>query len=144
METAAVLQRSHVPPVAWQIKVARGRIVKSRWLQGQALQCGVGMSVYFEWDRQKAASNVRKHGVSFEEAQTVFYDPLASIFDDKAHSALEQREIIIGHSAEGRLLLVCFTERAHLVVRIISARRATRGERRDYEKSKQDDPRARG
>ena len=82
--------------------------------------------------------------MSFEEAQTVFYDPLASIFDDEAHSALEKREIIIGHSEKGRLLLVCFTERAHLVVRIISARRATRRERRDYEESKQGCPRVRG
>jgi uncharacterized DUF497 family protein len=88
-----------------------------------------------------AASNVRKHGVSFEEAQTVFYDPLASIFEDEVHSALEKRELIIGHSSKGRLLLVSFTERAHLVVRIISARRATKRERSDYEESKQNSAR---
>ena len=70
----------------------------------------------------------------FEEAATVFADPLAAIFDDEAHSVAEQREIIIGHSAETRLLLVSFTERAG-AIRIISARRATKRERQDYEKN---------
>ncbi len=92
------------------------------------------MSVEFEWDEQKAASNQKKHGVTFEEAATVFADPLAAIFDDEVHSEEEQREIIIGHSASDRLLLVCFTERAG-AVRIISARRATKRERKDYEES---------
>jgi uncharacterized protein len=80
------------------------------------------MSVQFEWDRRKAASNLRKHGVSFEEASTVFRDRLASIFDDEGHSAHEYREIIIGHSTRHRLLLVCFKEKAENVVRIINAR----------------------
>jgi uncharacterized protein len=94
------------------------------------------MSPEFEWDEEKAASNKKKHGVTFEEAATVFADPLAAIFDDEAHSVEEQREIIIGHSEEDRLLLVSFTERAG-AIRIISARRATKRERRDYEENPQ-------
>ncbi|HEY9658064.1 MAG TPA: BrnT family toxin [Allocoleopsis sp.] len=90
----------------------------------------------FEWDQDqsKAASNLKKHGVSFEEAKTVFDNPLAVIFDDEAHSVDEQREIIIGHSRQNRLLLVAFTERFGKV-RIISARLATRQEREDYEQN---------
>ena len=91
------------------------------------------MSVQFDWDRRKATANAEKHGVTFEEAQTVFHDPLARIFDDEAHSQGEEREIIVGHSAMGRLLLVCFVERESWSVRIISAREATRKERKDYE-----------
>jgi len=68
-----------------------------------------GMSVKFEWDPKKAAANLFKHGVSFEEGLTAFADPLARIFDDEDHSIDEQREIIIGHSAKGRLLLVCLS-----------------------------------
>jgi uncharacterized protein len=83
------------------------------------------MGVKFEWDRGKAALNMRKHGVSCGEGRTVFRDPLGFIFEDEAHSGEEHREIIIGHSASDRLLLVCFTERAENVVRIISARLAT-------------------
>jgi uncharacterized DUF497 family protein len=92
------------------------------------------MKLEFDWDERKAASNEKKHGVTFDEATTVFYDPLAVIFDDEAHSEGEQREIIIGHSARNRLLLVCFTER-HEVIRLISARLATRRERQDYEEN---------
>ena len=88
----------------------------------------------FEWDEAKADSNLQKHGVSFEEARTVFENPLAVIFDDVSHSESEDREIIIGHSSQNRLLLVCFTERAS-AVRIISARTATRRERTDYEET---------
>jgi len=94
------------------------------------------MGVQFEWDRRKAASNLRKHGVSFDEASTVFRDQLAYIFDDETHSAQEHREIIIGRSTRNRLLLVCFTERAEDVVRIISARSATKMEREDYEENR--------
>lgn len=86
----------------------------------------------FEWDEEKARSNSRKHGVSFEEAKAVFDDPLAVIFDDEQHSAGEQREIIIGHSGQSRLLLVFFTERSR-AIRIFSARPATRHEQKDYE-----------
>ena len=95
------------------------------------------MSTQFEWDDRKAASNRTKHSVSFEEATTVFDNPLAVIFDDKAHSGDEQRELIIGHSTDGRLLIVAFTERIEGVVRIISARGATKRERRDYEENTQ-------
>jgi uncharacterized DUF497 family protein len=87
----------------------------------------------FEWDPRKAASNIRKHQISFDEALTVFNDTLARIHDDEDHSVAEHREIIIGHSVLGRLMLVFFTERAEDVVRIFSARLATRKEREDYE-----------
>ena len=90
------------------------------------------MAMEFEWDARKATTNLTKHGVSFEEAATVFNDPLAAIFDDEAHSIEENREIIIGHSNTNRLLLVSFTERSEQV-RIISARRAMKREREDYE-----------
>ena len=89
----------------------------------------------FEWDPAKAASNIRKHGVSFDEAVTVFKDPLAFIFDDIAHSEREHREIIIGASALQRMILVCFVERIEDLVRIISARPATRQEIKDYEEN---------
>ncbi|MEH2023514.1 BrnT family toxin [Nostoc sp.] len=88
----------------------------------------------FEWDKSKAAANLNKHGVSFEEAKTVFSNSLAVIFDDKAHSIDEQREIIIGHSQQNLLLLISFTERSN-AIRIISARLATRKEREDYERN---------
>ena len=94
------------------------------------------MNLRFEWDETKDQANLGKHGVSFHEAQTVFLDPLASIFDDELHSVNELREIIIGHSSDDRLLLVCFAERETGVVRIISARRATRRERNDYEENR--------
>jgi uncharacterized DUF497 family protein len=90
--------------------------------------------VQFTWDPAKARENLRKHGVSFEEATTVFANPLARIFDDPDHSIGEQREIIIGHSARERLLLVSFTERGEFT-RIISARRTDVRERRDYEEN---------
>jgi uncharacterized DUF497 family protein len=86
----------------------------------------------FEWDRDKAVRNHKKHGVSFEEAVTVFYDPLSATFGDPDHSAVEERLITVGYSAQGRLLVVCHTERLG-VVRIISARGATAGERRRHE-----------
>jgi uncharacterized DUF497 family protein len=91
------------------------------------------MPLTFEWEGDKAASNVRKHRVAFDEASTVFGDPLAVIFDDEEHSPDELREIIIGHSILERLLLVSFTERGKDIVRIISARKAAKRERRDYE-----------
>ena len=89
----------------------------------------------FEWDSKKASSNATKHGVTFDEASTVFADPLAVIFDDDAYSQDELREIIVGHSSLGRLLLVAFTERDRMMVRIISARKATRREREDHEEA---------
>ena len=90
------------------------------------------MSLRFEWDPRKARQNLLKHGVSFEEALTVFADPLARIFDDQDHSIEEQRDIIVGHSIKERLLVVCFTAQGESV-RIFSARKATRRERKDYE-----------
>src|SRR5215208_5012327 len=89
----------------------------------------------FEWDPAKAKSNIRKHGVSFDEAVTVFKDPLAFIFDDTTHSEQEHREIIIGISALRRMILVCFVERVKDAVRIISTRPATRQEIKDYEEN---------
>ncbi len=94
----------------------------------------LAMRVRLEWDKNKAATNLKKHRISFDEARTVFSDPLARIFDDEEHSADEPREIIIGHSIARRLLLVSFTERGE-VIRIISARRATKQERKEYEEN---------
>ena len=91
--------------------------------------------MHFEWDREKDAANRRKHGVSFSEAATVFYNPAAQIFDDPGHSVEEQREIIVGHSGRGFLLLVFFTER-YEKIRIITARKATRREREEYEENR--------
>ena len=93
------------------------------------------MALEFEWDQKKAEENLSKHdGVSFEEGMTVFAHPLAKIFKDDEHSYDEQREIIIGHSARQRLVLVSFTA-AGDKVRIISAREATSTERKDYEEN---------
>lgn len=91
----------------------------------------------FEWDPAKAVANIRKHGVAFEEAVTAFRDPLARIHLDKSSAAHDRREILIGHSVRLRLLLVAFTERQGRI-RLISAREATRRERRDYEESQED------
>ena len=91
------------------------------------------MSLQFEWDSKKAEANKVKHGVSFEEAITVFADPLARIFEDPEHSETERREIIIGHSNKRNLILVSFVEDDR--VRLISARKATRTERKDYEEN---------
>ena len=89
----------------------------------------------FEQDNSKAEKNIRKHDTSFEEAQTVFRDPLAFIFDDVEHSINERREIIIGHSENNRLLIVCFTEKMEGTIRIFSSRPAARKERKNYEKN---------
>jgi len=86
----------------------------------------------FDWDPEKAESNLRKHGVSFDEASTVFGDPLALLMIDPDHSAKEERYVLLGISLRQRLLVVAFAERPPMT-RIISARRATRTERRKYE-----------
>jgi uncharacterized DUF497 family protein len=86
----------------------------------------------FEWDPEKAALNRKKHRVSFEEAVTVFYDPLSATFDDADHSTGEQRLITVGFSSQGRLLVVSHIERGD-VLRIISARCATAHERKKHE-----------
>jgi uncharacterized DUF497 family protein len=86
--------------------------------------------VRFTWDPKKAASNQKKHGVSFVEAVSVFADPLAAMLDD----ALDpERAILVGQSEKGRVLLVVFIEQSEDTIRIISARRATSHERKRYE-----------
>ena len=88
--------------------------------------------IQFEWDNKKAKRNHRQHGVSFEEASTVFYDPLSATFDDPDHSVGELRLITVGYSSRGRLLVVSHTERVKSI-RIISARPATAHERKRHE-----------
>jgi len=90
------------------------------------------MSMEFEWDENKAAANLSRHGVSFDEAKTVFDDPVYVDFYDPDHSYDEHRYIISGQSRQGRLLIVSYTEREN-VIRLISAREVTRGEREAYE-----------
>jgi uncharacterized protein len=85
----------------------------------------------FAWSPRKAATNVAAHDVSFEEAQTCFYDPFQIAFYDPEHSDEEDRELMIGHSNRGRLLLVSYTLRGQ-TIRLISARKATRTEARTY------------
>jgi uncharacterized protein len=88
--------------------------------------------IEFEWDPEKAARNSDKHGVSFHEAATVFGDPLALTYFDPDHSEDEDRFLTFGHSQQGRLLVVSHTDRGDRT-RIISARQATRRERKQYE-----------
>ena len=88
----------------------------------------------FEWDKNKNNLNIQKHGVSFNEAKTVFDDVLASIFDDVWSSIDEHRELIIGSSNCAKLLIISFTERADGVIRIISAGIATKPEVKSYER----------
>jgi len=93
------------------------------------------MAYRFEWDEEKAKSNWIKHGVSFDEATTVFDDSLGRIFDDELHSTDERREIIMGRSINNRLLVVCFTERPNERIRIINARLRTVKEQKAYEEN---------
>jgi uncharacterized DUF497 family protein len=86
----------------------------------------------FEWDSEKVTANLSKHGVSFDEARTVFDDPLYVDFYDPDHSVEEQRYIIIGQSESGRLLMVSYTERDD-TIRMISSREVTPEERKAYE-----------
>lgn len=90
------------------------------------------MGIRFEWDPEKAEANLRKHGVPFAEAATVFGDPLSMTFYDPDHSIEEERYITIGTSRLGKLLVVAHTEREDRI-RVISARQATRREREFYE-----------
>ena len=91
------------------------------------------MALKFEWHERKAASNLRKHGISFEEAATVFGDPLSrTILDDRHSQTGEDRLVTLGLSLRGRLLVVVHLEEGSRI-RLIRARRATRQERRDYE-----------
>ena len=92
------------------------------------------MALEFEWDPQKAATNAIKHKVSFEEAATVFGDPLGRILPDPRHSFEEDRLVLLGNSESRRLVAVMYVERGKKI-RIISARLATRRERKNYEES---------
>ena len=91
--------------------------------------------LYFEWDSKKESRNIKKHGISFKEAATVFSDNLADTFYDPDHSEKEDRYILIGVSEAGIILIVAFTERND-IIRIISARKATKKERRYYKDEK--------
>ena len=90
-------------------------------------------NIEFAWDRRKAQSNLVKHGVSFEEAQTVFLDDNARLIDDPDHSGEEERFVLLGHSLQARCLIVihCYRERDS-VIRLISARPATKQEEEVY------------
>jgi len=90
----------------------------------------------FEWEPQKAKSNLKKHGVSFEEASTAFQNTLSLTIDDPLHSIDEVRVVLIGMSNKNRLLVVVHTERGDNI-RIISARKATKKERKNYESNEQ-------
>jgi len=92
------------------------------------------MDLEFEWDEDKAAANLKKHKVSFEEAKTVFSDPFSITIDDPEHSADEFRFIDIGSSSDGTILVVSYTERNK--IRLISARKASKSERKTYEEEK--------
>lgn len=87
----------------------------------------------FEWSTRKATANLRKHRVSFEEASTLFDDSLATVYGDPDHSVSERRRLMIGRSAQGKLLHIAFADRGERI-RIINARKATKTERYLYEK----------
>jgi uncharacterized protein len=94
------------------------------------------MKLSFEWDTQKARTNLRKHRVSFEEAKTVFNDPLLVTYPDDLHSETEERFISIGYSSQRRVLLVVHTEQEtgeDILIRIVGCRQATTKERKTYE-----------
>jgi len=90
------------------------------------------MTLSFEWDEEKSKGNLRKHGVPFNEAKTVFNDPFAMTISDPDHSSQEDRYIDLGMSSQGRILMVWYTERGGSI-RIIGSRKATRNQRQDYE-----------
>jgi len=93
--------------------------------------------IRFEWDPAKDALNQAKHGVSFEEARTVFFDPYALVIDDPDHSVGEDRFVILGHSRTLRMLVVAHCYRTDLgVIRIFSARKATKNETTRYSRGK--------
>jgi len=92
------------------------------------------MGLRFEWHEAKASTNLRKHRIAFEEAKTVFGDPLSLVIPDEKNSEEEDRWVRLGISVRGRLLVVAYTERGDFI-RLISARRATIGEKADYEQA---------
>ncbi len=91
------------------------------------------MRLHFVWDDKKSESNERKHGVSSDEAVSCFYDPFHLLIADPDHSSHEERMILIGMSAHGRLLVVIHVEKVENEIRLISARKATKRERKQYE-----------
>ena len=91
-------------------------------------------SIKFEWEASKAASNIQKHGVTFEEARTVFFDERARLINDPDHSESEERFILLGFSSSPRVIVVCHCYRSEgNVIRIISARKATATEKKVYD-----------
>ncbi len=94
------------------------------------------MGILFEWDFKKAKQNIQKHGINFDEASTVFRDPMSRTIDDPLHSEDEERFVLIGQSITGRLLVVVHTERGEHI-RIISARMATNKEKFQYEENEE-------
>ena len=91
-------------------------------------------SIKFEWEASKAASNIQKHGVTFEEARTVFFDERARLINDPDHSESEERFILLGFSSSLRVIVVCHCYRCEgNVIRIISARKATATEKKVYD-----------
>jgi hypothetical protein len=92
------------------------------------------MGLKFEWDKRKAVLNIKKHGVSFEDAATAFGDPLSVTIHDPTHSDDEDRFILLGETQDKKLVVVAHTDRKD-TIRLINARPATRQEREDYEKS---------
>lgn len=89
--------------------------------------------IKFEWDNNKAQANIEKHGITFHEASTVFSDESAILFDDPEHSMEEERFMLLGMSSQARMLIVCHCYRsADNIIRIISARKATKTETRQY------------
>jgi uncharacterized DUF497 family protein len=95
---------------------------------------GQDKAITFEWDEQKAKTNAKKHGVSFDEAKSVFYDTNARLIPDPDHSDNEDRFVLLGMSERPRILVVCHCYRENdLIIRLISARKATRDEQKTYE-----------
>jgi uncharacterized protein len=92
------------------------------------------MALIFEWDEAKDLANQKKHGISFEEAKSVFSDPRSITIADEAHSDEEDRYIDIGLSSRGRVIVVCYTDRPPNI-RIISSRKATKSELKAYEQT---------
>ena len=94
-------------------------------------------AISFEWDEKKNTANKKKHGISFEEAESVFYDPDALVIDDPDHSDDEERFIILGFSASAKMLVVshCYRDNDQ-IIRIISARKATRSEEIQYNENR--------
>lgn len=110
------------------------RVATHPWKQLQCSYTGEVPDLRFAWDQRKAAENERKHGVGFEEARSVFYDDMGLLIEDPDEDRDEDRFVLIGLSAVLRMLVVCHCYREDdSVIRIISARRANRRERRQYE-----------